>query len=136
LEDDVVDGLAPLLSDALKSNTVDTLIENMDQLAVSKERQVTAMFSSDAFGSIDKSAKKLTVVGAQLSKIRDTVTTASHSIQKSGSKVIAAKTSYRTARSAYDNINAEAALSQSLEVLKSTDSAQELIQKKKKVCCS
>jgi hypothetical protein len=32
LEDDVVDGLAPLLSDALKNNTVDTLIENMDQL--------------------------------------------------------------------------------------------------------
>jgi hypothetical protein len=60
------------------------------------------------------------------------VTTASHSIQKFRSKFIAAKTSYRTARSAYDNINAaEAALSQSLEVLKSTDSAQELIQKKK-----
>jgi hypothetical protein len=102
LEYDVVDGLAPLLSDALKNNTVNTLIENMDQLAVSKERQATAMSSSDEFGSIDNSAKKLRVVGTQLSRIRDTVTMVSHSIQQSGSKVIAPKTSYRTACSAYD----------------------------------
>ncbi|KAA8905523.1 hypothetical protein TRICI_005270 [Trichomonascus ciferrii] len=130
--DDYLEQLAPILKEALKTDSTDALLEHLDNTTKEKDREIDAICSGDHNEYMD-SVQQLGQVTSEANHIKSKVTDLSTRLNQSGQYLLERKNELIECRRVKGNVeSAIDAVSACLQVLNLTNNVHELLQEKRK----